>query len=251
MNVLIERDFEALSLRAARLFVDISRDCILGSGRFVAALSGGNTPQATYALLATAEYQKRMDWNRIHLFFVDERFVPPDHPNSNFGLIYNNLLRTVPIPADHIHPIHTAGLSPPSAAKDYEDRIRRFFGIQDEDAFPVFDLIVLGIGRDGHTASLFPGADSLSETRHLVIPVVRTNTEHDRISLTLPVLNHAANILFLVSGREKAEIVENVVKKKVPALPASMINPKHGKCLLLIDEEAGENISDLEVKRNA
>ncbi len=251
MNVLIERDFEALSLRAARLFVDISRDCIRGSGRFVAALSGGNTPQAAYALLATAEYQKKVDWSRIHLFFVDERFVPRDHPDSNFGLIHDKLLRNVPIPADHIHPIRTAGISLPSAAKDYEDRIRRFFGIQDEGVFPAFDLIVLGIGRDGHTASLYPEADSLSETRHLVIPVVRINTEHDRISLTLPVLNHAANILFLVSGREKAEIVEKVVKKKVPPLPASMVNPEHGKCLLLIDEEAGQNMSDLEVKRNA
>lgn len=251
MKIIIERNLEALSVKAALLFTRISEDAIRMSGRFVTALSGGKTPRRTYEILSTDEYRKKIDWSKIHIFFVDERCVPPDHPESNFGLIRNSLLERISIPPENVYPIRVQGMSISDSVRNYEDRIKNFFYMGKTGVFPSFDFILLGIGQDGHTASLFPGTRNLSETEHLVVAVERKNAHPARITLTLPVLNNAANVVFLVSGSEKASVLEKVVRRREPALPASLINPARGTCFFLIDEEAGKHILAAEVINRA
>jgi 6-phosphogluconolactonase len=251
MEILIGRDLEAISTEAARLFISLSGKHIRASGRFVVALSGGTTPERLYQLLASNPYQKKICWTNVHIFFVDERFVPPDHPDSNFRLVYETLLKEISFPTENIHSITTLGFTLSVSAKTYEADIKDFFKIDATGIFPRFDLIILGIGEDGHTASLFPGSRMTNDTKHLVAAVRNRKIRHHRITLTLPVLNRARNIIFLVSGKHKAPIMEKVLMPGCEKIPASLVNPSDGKLHLFIDKEASKYILNVEEKLNA
>ncbi len=233
-NVSVYRlsDLEAVSHRAASIFRVISKDCIASHGRFVLAISGGSTPRRFYALLGSNHYCRDIDWDKVHLFWVDERCVPKEDEASNFKAAFDNRLSKVPIPYNNIHRIRGED-GPERGAIGYEEDIRNFFGIS---GLPVFDLVILGVGEDGHTASLFPGSGSLREKERLVVPVHMKEAKPDRITLTLPLLNNAAHILFLVSGASKMRIAGNILgdKKKGKQYPAGLINPVHGDITWLI-----------------
>lgn len=233
-------DLEAISHRAASIFVKIMRNAIDRKGRFVVAISGGLTPRSLYDLLATEEYRHQIDWEKVHFFWVDERCVPKDREESNFKVSFGSVLSKVSMPVGNIHRIKGEE-DPEKAAKDYEKEIRGFFDTGD---WPVFDLIILGMGADGHTASLFPGSKSLEERERLAVPVYLEEPKINRITLTLPVLNHASQILFLVSGRSKATVLSEVLRDghNRDRYPAGLINPIHGDLIWLIDQEAADKL---------
>ncbi|HUL23521.1 MAG TPA: 6-phosphogluconolactonase [Thermodesulfobacteriota bacterium] len=229
-------DSETLSLRAASIFVSASKNSIATKKRFAVAISGGSTPRRLYVLLGSDAYRHQVDWQHVHLFWVDERCVPKEDEASNFRMAYDPLLSKVALPDKNIHRIKGEE-APDKAARDYEEEMRRFFG---ESERPRFDLILLGMGEDGHTASLFPGSKSLEETVRLAIPVYLEGPKKNRITLTLPVLNNADQILFLVSGPSKAAVLSEILGdgEKKKRFPAGMIRPARGNPTWLIDREA-------------
>jgi 6-phosphogluconolactonase len=231
----IAPDSDALCGIAAQEFARAAESAIRDRGRFTVALSGGNTPRALYALLA-AEYKDKIPWSKTHIFFGDERSVPPDHPESNFRMANEALLSKISIPAGNVHRVRTE-LGPEAAAEDYDRQLRQEFSLTGQ-AFPRFDLILLGLGDDGHTASLFPGSAALAETSRLVVAnwVEKFNTF--RITLTYPVLNHVAEIVFLVSGAGKAQILKEVLKSPETKYPSQRIQPEDGRLLWLVDQDA-------------
>lgn len=210
-------------------------------GYFAAALSGGRTPVDFYTTLSVRG--KALPWEKIHIFLADERFVPADDDESNFRLIREHLLDHVHIPKDHVHRIETEAAPFTIAAVQYDEEIQQFFGING-DGIPEFDLIVLGIGEDGHTASLFPGTPALKEERRIAIPVLAEKPPHKRVSLTLPVLSSARRVLFLVTGSDKAGIVREVVEHGESRLPASLVRRKAEKVYLVMDGGAASYLSD-------
>jgi 6-phosphogluconolactonase len=218
-----------------------SQKAIRERGLFAVALSGGKTPLPFYQKLSRC--RKPEFWERIHIFFADERFVPRSHPDSNFRMIERRLIRPARIPAQNIHPIPVERETVGEAAREYEGILKAFFNLKPGE-IPVFDLILLGVGEDGHTASLFPGSSALLESEKLVSPVELDKDLHDRVTLTLPVLNRATRVIFLVLGREKAEVMQRVISKKDPALPASRVRPRSGDTVFFLDHEAGAKIGN-------
>jgi 6-phosphogluconolactonase len=236
-------DLEALSHRAASIFVSTSRNSIATKKRFAVAISGGSTPRRLYALLGSEVYRDQVDWQRVHFFWADERCVPKEDEASNFRIAFDTLLSKVALPDKNIHRIKGEE-APDQAAMDYEEEIRRFFG---GSGWPGFDLILLGVGEEGHTASLFPGSKSLEETARLAVPVYLEKPGKNRITLSLPVLNHANQILFLVAGLSKADVLSEILgeKEKRKLLPAGLINPLRGSMIWLIDREAAGKLKGL------
>ena len=234
VEIKIVPDNATLARVAAQEFHRLAEAGIKERGRFSVALSGGNTPRAVYSLLA-AEH-KDVPWDRIHVFFGDERHVPPDHPDSNFRMASESLLSKVPIPEGNVHRIHTE-LEPEAAAKDYDEQLAEFFHLNDHD-WPRFDLIFLGLGDDGHTASLFPGSSALSELASRVAANWVEKLQTFRITLTFPVLNQAANVIFLVSGESKAQILSAVLTPGGTKYPAQGVHPENGRLLWLADQDA-------------
>jgi 6-phosphogluconolactonase len=226
----------ALARVAAQEFHRLAEAGIQQSGRFSVALSGGNTPRAVYSLLA--DEHKGLPWDRIRVFFGDERQVPPEHPDSNFRMASESLLSKVPIPRENVHRIR-AELEPEAAAKDYDDQLAEFFHLNDHD-WPRFDLIFLGLGDDGHTASLFPGSSALSNVSSRVAANWVEKLQTSRITLTFPVLNHAAQVIFLVSGESKAQIFSAVLRPGDKRYPAQGVQPENGRLLWLADQDAGQ-----------
>jgi 6-phosphogluconolactonase len=226
---------DALCRMAAQEFERAAESAIRDRGRFTVALSGGNTPRALYALLA-AEYKDKLPWSKTHIFFGDERSVPPDHPESNFRMANEALLSKISIPAENVHRVRTE-LGPEAAAEDYERQLRLEFSLTG-DALPRFDLILLGLGYDGHTASLFPGSAALEDKSRLAVAnwVEKFNTF--RITLTYPVLNHAAEDVFLVSGARKAQVLQEALKSPETKYPAQRVQPENGRLLWLVDQDA-------------
>jgi 6-phosphogluconolactonase len=226
------------------MFVNASRTCIVSQGKFSAAISGGSTPRKLYSLLGSAEYSPQVDWQRVHLFWADERCVPKEDEESNFKTVFDRLLSKISIPGENIHRIEGEE-DPDKAARDYEKEVRRFFGMS---GLPMFDLIILGMGEDGHTASLFPASKSLEETNRLAVPVYLEKPSKSRITLTLPVLNNAAQILFLAAGHSKADIVNEILGngEMKERYPAGLIRPIHGSITWLIDQEAAEKLRGIE-----
>jgi 6-phosphogluconolactonase len=237
-EIKIVPDAAALNRVAAAEFASAANSAIAEHGWFSVALSGGHTPRTVYELLSV-EYKTALSWEKVHIFFGDERDVPPDHPDSNYRMANEALLSKVPIPAGNIHRIRTE-LDPEAAAKDYEEQIHAQFGLKN-NGLPRFDLILLGLGPDGHTASLFPGTAALKETSRLVVLnwVEKLNTF--RITLTFPVLNHAAEDLFLVSGPDKAQILKAVLgPQSTVGYPAQRVRPESGRLLWLFDQDAAK-----------
>jgi len=231
---------EALSRSAADEFVRRVRRRPRRRKYFSVALAGGATPRRLYRLLAGTAYRDRIPWKAVHLFWTDERCVPPDHPQSNFRMAQKALLSKVPIPAGNIHRIPVECGTPKAAAAAYEEEIRDFFRLR-KNAWPTFDLMLLGLGEDGHTASLFPGSAVLRERKRLVVASRGGNPNLPRVTLTVPVLNHAREILWLVAGATKAHILRTVLEGKEAStrnLPAHKIRPIHGTAIWFSDQAA-------------
>jgi 6-phosphogluconolactonase len=234
-RVRVFQNLEALSRAAAELFTALAKQCIAAQGRFAVALSGGATPRGMYTLLGSTPYRENVEWEHVHVFWADERCVPGDHPESNFKLAVDAFLSRVAMPRENIHRIKGEE-GPGRAAQDYEQELRSFFG---PALFPVFDLIILGAGEDGHTASLFPGSASLHERTRLALPVSLEPPKLNRVTLTPPVLNNAAEVLFLASGRAKAGVVHAIVEKGNPvSYPAGLVQTVHGRVTWFIDKQA-------------
>lgn len=240
-KIIIFSDRAALAHDAARRFIDLGNAAIRASGRFAVALSGGSTPRDLYALLATPPFAAQIDWTHVHFFWGDERAVPPDHPDSNYRMAHEALLSKIPVPPRHVHRIQ-AELEPDAAAQEYEQTLRDFFGAA--TGAPAFDLILLGLGANGHTASLFPHTNVLNETHRWVAAEYINEVQMYRITLTVPVINAAHNIVWLVAGADKAQTVHDVLYGTYqPAeLPAQLIKPEHGVQVWLLDREASREI---------
>ena len=238
-------DLTALHRCAVHEFTRAALDAVTVRGRFAVALAGGSTPRAIYELLAVGRQHghPRLPWGRIHFFFGDERAVPPDDPESNFRLASETLFAQAPVPAANVHRIR-AELGPVRAAEEYELELRRFFALS-QRGLPRFDLILLGLGTDGTTAALRPGSPALRENRRLACALPASQLEPARVTLTLPVLNAAAEILFLVSGAEKAAAVRGVLRGRTqrPVLPAQRVQPDKGRLLWLLDEPAASGLT--------
>jgi 6-phosphogluconolactonase len=245
-NIFVFDDNEGVADYAVTLWIEMSSEAIVDKGSFMAALSGGKTPVEFYKRLAASK--DVLSWDRIHIFFADERFVPPAHRESNYGLIKKHLLSHVKMPDENVHRIQTEGITLVQSATRYEEDIRRFFGYKG-DTMPRFDLIMLGIGEDGHTASLFPGKVSLKERTRLAIPVTAEKFPNKRITLTLPAINSARKIMFLVSGRDKAKVVKQIVEGKRSGLPVSRVQPKQGVVYFVIDKRAASLLSGRKMGR--
>lgn len=223
-----------LSRGAADLFAHLARRAQEEHGMFRVALSGGSTPRALYERLAASP--RSVDWERVQVFFSDERFVPPDSDQSNYHLAYSTLLSRVPIPERFIHRVATVDIPPEDAASLYAQGIRRVFEVP-EDVLPRFDLVLLGLGPDGHTASLFPGTEALMVTDRLVAPNFVPQMDSWRITFTYPLINAARTVTFLVEGAGKAAILHRVLEGD-GALPAARVRPTEGALLWVADRAA-------------
>jgi 6-phosphogluconolactonase len=191
---------------------------------FAVCLSGGSTPRRLYERLATPPFAPRFPWSRTHWFWGDERFVPHDHPDSNYRMARDAFLSRVPVPNDNIHAVPTEGLSPEQAASAYETTLKRFYGADKlAPDRPLFDVTLLGIGDDGHTASLFPGQPTLQETKRLAVAVIGAKAEA-RITLTYPALDSSREVAFLVTGKEKRGVVTRA-QAGDRTLPAAVVHP--------------------------
>jgi 6-phosphogluconolactonase len=234
---------DALMHAAAELWVAAAASAIGASGRFAVALSGGATPQRLYRLLADDPYVSGVDWSQVHVFWGDERCVPPDDPASNYRMAREALLARVPIPAESIHRIRGED-EPAAAAAAYERDLRATFATPDGSPRlspgSRFDLVMLGLGEDGHTASLFPGTPALHESARWVVPVHPAALPTARVTLTPAVINAASEIVFLVSGRARATTLRRVREEpREPAvLPAQIIAPRAGRLRWLVDADA-------------
>lgn len=231
----IVADTEALARRAAELFAAAARRAVETGGRFRVALSGGGTPRRCYELLASAPFREQVPWTAVEIFWGDERCVAPDDPRSNARMAREALLKQVPLPSEQIHPMFSFG-DPATAARDYEQLLGDFFGEKE----PSFDLVLLGLGEDGHTASLFPGSPALEEKERWVRVTQRPEEEIFRLTLTLPLLNRATQVVFLVAGDSKTAILCQVLAEDeaVQPLPAQLIRPQPGELLWLVDRAA-------------
>lgn len=246
INLTICPDGEALAARAAALIVDAEHEALRERGRFTLVLSGGSTPEKTYDCLARDENREAMDWSRTYLFVGDERFVPADDPVSNFAMIRRSLIERIPIPPANVLPIRTEYPTVAAAAAAYNVSLERFFKLPAGSAPPRFDLVLLGLGDDGHTASLFPGKPALGVADSWVTssPPGVLPPPVDRITLTYPILNRARQVLFLVAGVKKASVVHRILREAPPRseMPAAGIIPDEGLVTWLLDAGAASTL---------
>ncbi len=245
------RDLETLSRMAAEFVCTSIEKWVAQRGTVTVALAGGKTPKLLYQNLTRPPLGRRMPWSRIHFFWGDERCVSRDHPESNFGMAFRAMISRAPLPIQNIHPVPTEVSPPEKAAEAYEKNLREFFGSSVEvdgrqataaesSRFPTFDLILLGIGKDGHTASLFPEDKALRETKRWVAAVKKPHGSPavPRVTLTLRVINRAKCVLFLVSGAEKRDVIRSILDDPERArrlYPAAMVRPE-GRTLWMLDE---------------
>jgi 6-phosphogluconolactonase len=224
---------------AARLFIDYAWQSIAKDGKFMVALSGGNTPRQMFGLLASDEFRGQVDWAKVHVFWSDERAVPPTNAESNYGMARRELLIRVPIPEGNVHRMEAEKQSIGRAAHEYEEVLRKYLDL-DDHGFPRFHLIYLGLGKDGHTASLFPGGRVTRQTSRWVSTPLVTKLNMRRMTLTLPVLDAAMRVVFVVVGSEKEEILHAVLQEKPdPPLPAQLVQPRNlGMKIFLVDKAA-------------
>lgn len=230
---------DELTLAAATQFVQRAETAISRYSRFTVACSGGSTPKSLYSLLATEAWSHRVPWSNVHLFWGDERHVPPDHSDSNYRMVKECLISKVPIPPENVHRIKTEAANAEQVAIEYERTIQQFFNLA-AGQFPKFDLILLGMGADGHTASLFPGTSAVHEQHRLVKSVWVEKLKTNRVTLTPPVLNNADSILFFVAGVQKAPALHAVLSgnSKPDLYPSQIIRPTHGELLWMVDRAA-------------
>lgn len=237
----VSEDSASLSHAAARQFVNGARAAVEARGKARLAISGGSTPKATFKLLAdpAEPYRGQMPWEKLEIYWVDERCLPPDHPDSNYRMTRETLLDHVPIPESQVHRIQ-GELPPDEAAAKYESELRNHFRLEGAQS-PVFDLLSLGMGDDGHTASIFPNTGAIHEMMRLAVANHVPQQKHPwRVTLTWPVIIEAREIFFLIGGKDKAEPVHRVLQGPYDpeTLPSQLIQPRSGKLLMLLDREA-------------
>jgi 6-phosphogluconolactonase len=236
---------EGLVLAAAQEFVRVSTNAVQLRGRCTIALAGGSTPRNVYSALAhTGPLRSQVPWSRIEFFWGDERHVPPNDPQSNYRMAHETLLSTVPVASEQIHRIQAEQADAAVAAQMYENDIRST--LPAGDGLPRFDLILLGLGSDGHTASLFPGTAALSERERLCVDNWVASLNAHRITMTLPLLNAARVVMFIVSGADKASIVRQVLRRDHagPVFPAQLVQPD-GDVLWMLDRESASALGEV------
>jgi len=243
-NIQIASDPEELAEQAVQFFVSVAREAIDSRGGFHVAISGGHTPQRFFEHLGEDPDARSLAWDRVHVFWVDERYVPPDSPHSNYKLAADTFLTRVNIPQDHVHQIPTRYKDIRAAARSYEKTIRRVFRLQDSEK-PEFDLVVLGMGVDGHTGSLFPNTYAPFDVDELVCAVYMLDDTLNRVTLTHPVLLAARRLVVLVSGREKAQTLKEVLTGEPDEVrfPIHMLWPALDKITWLVDRDAASLIA--------
>ena len=234
-----------LARAAAEEIAQAVGETVRHADRFTLALSGGSTPEALYRLLASREepFRDRLPWSLIHFFWGDERHVPPDHPESNFRMASRAMLDAAQLPPGNIHRIPGEEPDAARAAGEYEAELRSFFELSRGEP-PRFDLVLLGLGADGHTASLFPGTRAIHERERLVVAHWVDKLGAFRITLTPPVLNAAARVIFLVSGEDKAEALRAVIRGdfEPDRYPAQIVRPVHGSLVWMVDRKAARDL---------
>jgi len=246
MEIIIHNDVEELSHAAAKHFVKIAQASVAKDGRFSVVLTGGSSPKRLYQLLSDVPYRSQVPWQQTHVFFGDERWVHHDDARNNARMAYELLLNHVPIPGNQI--VRMSGeLSPEDSTYQYESILQEFF----LGSKPVFDLVLLGMGEDGHTLSLFPGTDVVYEKVSWVKSLYLEDQNMHRITLTAPIVNEAQNIVFLVMGNNKAEVVKKVVMGgNNPPFPAELIKPQNGNLTWFLDKEAGSALPPDKIGKN-
>jgi 6-phosphogluconolactonase len=237
----IYNDLESLSQAAAELFTVLSRQASSICGRFSVALSGGDTPRRLYEILAASPYRESIRWGEVNVFWSDERCVPEDDPRNNASMARQTLLDLVPIPPGNIHPIQY-DQSPQQAALHYENELRDFFSTQN----PNFHLVLLGLGENGHIASLFPHTSVLNEQKRWVSDVFISELDMHRVTFTAPFINQASQVVFLVSGLDKAGVLEKVLEGPYQPheLPAQLIRPNGAHPIWLVDKAASHKLTE-------
>jgi 6-phosphogluconolactonase len=232
-------DFETLSQAAAEMFVDLANQAITSNGQFNVVLSGGHTPRRLYEILASASFRDRIHWKAVHVFWGDERCVPTNDPRSNVLMAQRTLLEHVPLPEDQIHPIQ-GDLPAALAAFNYETELRNFFSGKP----PIFDLILLGLGENAHTASLFPHTPALDEKERWVKEVYVGEQSMYRVTLTPPIINQAKEVIFLVNGVDKAFALQEVLEGAYQPheRPAQLIHPNGAHPIWLVDKAASHKL---------
>ena len=239
-------DLENLNHSAAEMFVRIGNEAINKGGRFTVALAGGSTPKSLYRLLSGEQFRNQIEWNNVFFFFGDERNVAPDDEESNFRTANENLFLPLQISGENIFRWRTELNNPEKTAEQYEKTIRSFFNLS-ENEFPRFDLILLGMGDDGHTASLFPLTRALSETEKIAATNEVEKLSTVRLTLTFPALNNAENIIFFVAGANKAETLQAVLEgdSQPEKYPSQMIKPLNGGIYWFIDAGAASRLNKI------
>lgn len=244
-EIRIMTDSQELAYEAAELFVWLGEQAMAASGRFRVALSGGTTPKGLYAALASQDFSTKLAWPRVDFYFGDERCVPPDHPGSNFGMANETLFRPLKIQPEQVFRMSGEDNHPERGALQYEELLRKEFQAP-APAWPSFDLVLLGLGEDGHTASLFPGTQALDEREKLVVATTAPQGVKNRLTLTAPVINSARTIVFLVSGGSKANAVRLVLEDPGQSdrrIPAKLIRPETGRLIWLLDRTAASELT--------
>lgn len=243
-EIIVAKDKAELNRIAAKKFIEIATTAVNKNGRFAVALSGGSSPRALYSLLS-ASFREAVDWNKVFFFLGDERDVPPDSDESNFRMADETLFVPLNVSERNVFRWKTELNGPDETVNNYKRSLTEFFGLKSGD-FPTFDLILLGMGPDGHTASLFPNTEALNETNETVTKnwVEKLNTW--RFTFTFPTINAAKNVMFLAAGDEKADVLKEVLEGPTDCrrLPSQCINPLNGRLVWLIDSEAAKHLSN-------
>jgi 6-phosphogluconolactonase len=241
-KIIVLDDPQALYVRAAEEVAHVAGEAICMHGEFSLCLSGGSTPAATYELLAT-RFLLSVDWKEVHFYWGDERCVPPEDSASNYGMANRTMLSRLAPKPDQVHRIH-GELPPEQAARSYEKDLYNLFALAEGD-FPRFSLALMGLGDNSHTASLFPHTPSIHETKRLAVAVEVDEPQRHRVSLTAPVFNNPATVLFLVSGEGKAQAVKNIIEgpHDPDQFPAQLISPTNGDLVWLLDKAAARLLS--------
>ncbi len=237
-------DAEDVSRTAAAEFARIGREAIQARGRFIVALSGGSTPRRLYELLSNPPFRGQLEWPFVEFFWGDERAVPPDHPDSNFRMAREAMLAKLDLSDSRVHRIEAERADRTEAARDYQAEIARICGASAEGEPPRLDLVLLGMGPDAHTASLFPSTEALKEKERWVVANFVPKLAAERLTLTPVILNRAANVIFLVAGDDKADALAEVLEgpPDPERLPTQLIRPESGKLLWLVDRTAASRL---------
>ncbi len=243
-EIRIVNDTQELTREAADLFLWLGQHAVADTGCFRVALSGGSTPKAFYGALTEAAPSGQLDWSRVEFYFGDDRCVPHDHGESNFALANEHLFRPLKIAQDKVFRMEGEAASPDAAAAGYEAALRKQFGV-DAPAWPRFDLILLGLGEDGHTASLFPGTSALGEETRLVVTSTSPKGIPTRLTFTVPLINQAKVVVFLVAGSGKASPVRGILEPAGSAVhfPGGLIRPTAGRLIWILDQAAASELA--------